>query len=80
MGQAAKRPPRAGRLEDEAEVGRRLCPNPEARRGHSKRQTTIGTDDNTLSITILSYPGSVFRLTTPGTIPLIIWYLLGCNT
>ncbi|KAI9442585.1 hypothetical protein H4582DRAFT_1296207 [Lactarius indigo] len=59
VGQAAKRPPRAGRPEDGAEVGRRLCPNPEARRGHSEQQTTIGTDgsSDTLLIIISSYPG-----------------------
>jgi hypothetical protein len=60
VGQAAKRPPRAGRLEDGAEVEGRLGPNPEARRGRSEPQTTIGTDspDTILITVLLSCPGS----------------------
>lgn len=55
-GQAAKRPPRAGRLEeDAAEVARRLCRNPGARRGRSERQTTTGTDS----------PDSILNYSTP---------------
>jgi hypothetical protein len=48
VGQVVRRRHRAGLLEEDgAEVGRRLCRNPEARRGHSRLQTTIGIDEMT---------------------------------